>query len=271
MKNKNQTWNLKIKNSAERAEIWIYGNIIDDVDGGFLRSFKADEGYTFPLKIREQLDEIGEKPVNIYIASDGGDVNAGMAIANIIKRMKGETTAYIDSWAASIASVIALACDRVVIPENAFIMIHNPSCIMFGTADEMRKTADLLDTIRDSIIDVYTDHCVTKVPESIKKTYLQDDFDGEIEDMFIDLMNAETWLTAADCAAIWTHVEIAEATNKAVACWTGFKTAPEALHKPADPEPAKPEPVPEPEPAKPEPVDYSDLIAAATEVLKDGN
>ena len=252
-------WNLKIKNTANRAEIWIYGNIIDDADGAFAKLLELDDGYVFPAKIREQLDEIGDKPVNIYIASDGGDVNAGMAIANIIKRLKGATTAYIDSWAASIASVIALACDRVVMPENTFIMIHNPACICVGMAADMRKTADLLDTIRDSIVDTYCERCNTEIPVDVVKQYVPDfpDKNGEAEDMFMGLMDNETWLTAADCKAIWTHVEVIEATNKAVACYSGFDKAPAALHKP--------EPKPEPKP-----VDYSELIKKATEVLTNG-
>ena len=233
----NVKWNLKIKNSAEKAEIWIYGNIIDDVDGGFLKAYHADEGYVFPAKIREQLDEIGDKPVSLYFASDGGDVNAGFAIASIIQRLKGETTAYIDSWAASIASVIALACDKVIMPENTFLMIHNPSTICWGNAAELRQCADLLDTMRDSIIKIYKAH-------------------ASEETDFVKLMDEETWLNAEDASKIWNHVERAEASTKAVAYFTGYDKAPDCIKKHEE------------EAVKP--VDYSDLIKQAQEVLEDG-
>lgn len=235
MKN-NVKWNLKIKNSAEKAEIWIYGNIVDDVDGGFLKAFHADEGYVFPAKIREQLDEIGDKPVSLYFASDGGDVNAGFAIASIIQRLKGETTAYIDSWAASIASVIALACDKVVIPDNCFIMIHNPACICWGNAADMRQCADLLDTMRDSIITIYQAH-------------------NSKDTDFVKLMDEETWLNAEQAAEIWDHVERVASTTQAVAYFSGFDKAPDSIKQHEE---------------EPKPVDYSDLIKQAQEVLENG-
>lgn len=241
-------WNLKIRNETEKAEIWIYGNVIDDADGAIANLLELANGYVFPAKIREQLDEIGEKPVNIYFASDGGDVNAGMAIANIIKRLKGKTTAYIDSWAASIASVIALSCDEIVMPANTFIMIHNPACCVFGNANDLRGVADLLDTIRDSIVMIYKAH-------------------DKANTDFQSLMDAETWLTAEKAAEIWDNVTVTDAANKAVACYTRFGgKAPKCLKKPV--EPAKPaEPVKTVEPA----VDYTDLIRQATEVLEHGN
>ncbi|WP_330594436.1 Clp protease ClpP, partial [Clostridioides difficile] len=64
--------------------------------------------------------------MNIYINSGGGSVFAGMAIYNMLKRHEGFKTVYVDGIAASIASVIALAGDRVVIPQNAYFMIHKP-------------------------------------------------------------------------------------------------------------------------------------------------
>lgn len=232
---KSKKWNLKIKNEADVAEIWIYGNICDDTDGTFYREVCGVEGFVFPKEIREQLDGIGDKPVNVYIASDGGDVNAGFAIANIIGRLKGKTTAFVDSWAASIASVICLVCDEVVMPMNTFIMIHNPACICMGNAKDMRECADLLDTMRDSIITVYKQH-------------------DKADTDFVPLMDAETWLSAEESSKIWDHVKLVEATNKAVACFSGFASAPEQFKKHEHEEEAKP--------------DYSDLIKQAAEVLE---
>lgn len=222
-------WNLKIKNSAEKAEIWVYGNVVDNMQGTFLQSFGVD-GVVFPKQIQEQLDEIGDKPVNVYIASDGGDVNAGFAIASMLQRLKGKTTAYIDSWAASIASVIALICDAVIMPANTFLMIHNPLCGVVGNASDLRKTADLLDTMRDSIITVY-------------KTHDKADTD------FVKLMDEETWLTAEQASEIWDHVTLTGETNKAVACVSNFASAPEAVKQARVSK-------------------YADLVKQATEVLQ---
>ncbi len=230
LKVKNKLNPLKIVNSADVAELWIYGDIVDDTDGGW-RKYWGEEGFTCPADVREELDSIGDKPVNIYIASDGGNVNAGLAIANIIQRLKGKTTAYIDSWAASIASVIALACDAVVMPDNTFIMIHNPAGGCIGTAKDMRDYADLLDVVRDSIIKVY---------ETNSEKTAED---------FIKLMDAESWLTAKQASELWNHISVVEATNKTVAVVSNYEKAPETVKEVVK-------------------KDYSELIAKAEAVLQ---
>ncbi len=175
LKIKNQTTG---SNGIEKAELYFYGDIVSDS----WQSFWTDEDKC-PEDIRDFLNGIDENAeLNIYINSGGGSVFGGLAIYNMLKRHKGYKRVYIDGIAASIASVIALAGDRVVIPSNSFFMIHKPSGMCCGNADEMREYADILDNIQTSIMNVYKDHLCDGVDPQ------------EIESM----INAETWLNGEE-------------------------------------------------------------------------
>jgi ATP-dependent protease ClpP protease subunit len=114
------------------------------------------------------------------IASPGGSVDEGRLIYNALKRYQGGVDVVVDSSAYSIASYIAMAGERVVMAKNAMMMIHNPWTIAMGSAAELRKTADVLDKYRDSIIDAYTD----KSDKDRKK--------------MLAILDAETWYTAQE-------------------------------------------------------------------------
>lgn len=132
--------------------------------------------------IDTQLKALGELDrLDVRVNSAGGNVFSGMAIYNIIKRAKARIKyGYIDGLAASIASVIVMACDKVIMPSNAMMVVHNPFGAVVGNAADMRKMADDLDKVRDAIVAVYRE-----------KTGMKD------EDI-IALMDAETWMTAED-------------------------------------------------------------------------
>lgn len=98
-----------------------------------------------------ELDEI-----HLSIHSPGGDVLDGWAIYNSLKNSKAKITARVEGLAASMASVILMAADTVEIPENAYVMIHNPWGLAIGDADEMRDTADLLDKLGNGLVNAYT-------------------------------------------------------------------------------------------------------------------
>lgn len=104
-------------------------------------------------------------PVAVHINSPGGNIYDGIAIYNMLKAHPGRVTVRIDGLAASMASIVAMAGDEIVIPENAMIMIHNPSGLAAGGADDMRDYADLLDKWRDSMVAIYAER--TKLPESV--------------------------------------------------------------------------------------------------------
>lgn len=189
----NQLQFLKIKNRNQNsAELFFYGDIVSD----------TWEGYWFdeskcPEDIRLFLDDLDpNKDLNIYINSGGGNVFAGITIYNMLKRHKGYKTVYVDGVAASIASVIALAGDRVVIPSNAFMMIHKPWGGLAGNADELREMANVLDRIQESILSIYQENLREGVDLS------------EIEEM----VNKETWLSGQEVTKYF-NVEVKEENN----------------------------------------------------------
>jgi ATP-dependent Clp endopeptidase proteolytic subunit ClpP len=142
---------------------------------------------TFGITAQSFIDEIKEyedKELNIHINSLGGEVFEGMAIYSIIQRRKAKTTVYVEGIAASIASVIALAADEVIMSENSLLMIHNAWGGTQGDAKDMRKQADVLDKITNEIAEVY-----------VKKTRIP-------YNEIVEMMNEETWLTAEEAVAL---------------------------------------------------------------------
>jgi ATP-dependent Clp endopeptidase proteolytic subunit ClpP len=127
-----------------------------------------------------EMKEYKNTPVNLRINCIGGDVFDGMAMYNIIKKREAKTTAYIEGIAASMGSVIALAADEVIMAENSLFMIHNAWGGAMGEAQDMRKTASVLEKISGEIANIYK-----------RKTRLS-------LDRIQDMMDEETWLNAAE-------------------------------------------------------------------------
>lgn len=191
---------MDIRNqTSTSADLFIYGDIVNNT------SWKWDESDVMPDDIKNLLDEIKDiQDLNIYVNSGGGSVFAGLAIYNMLKRSKAQKTVHVDGVAASIASVIALAGDRVVIPSNAFMMIHKPWTMAMGDANDFRKMADDLDNIESGIMNVYK--------ENLK--------DGvNIEDIK-QMVNAETWLSGEE-AAKYFNIEVSSAVDVA-ACASDY-------------------------------------------------
>ena len=165
-------WNFKSLDE-KTGELTLYGEISNETWWG-------DE--VTPKEFKSDLDNLGEiDTLNIYINSPGGDVFAGQTIYSILKRHKAHKNIYIDGLAASIASVIAMAGNTIFMPKNAMMMIHNPWTVGMGNADEFRKLAEDLDKIRESLIAAYEGHSALT------------------RDEIIEIMDAETWLTASEC------------------------------------------------------------------------
>jgi len=138
---------------------------------------------TFGITAQKFVDDIkglDGRDITLHINSVGGEVFEGMAMHSIIKNRKGKTTAYIEGIAASIATVVALAADEVVMSENSLFMIHNAWGSIQGDANEMMKQAQVLEKISNEIAEVY-----------VKKT-------GRYYDEIMDLMDNETWMTAEE-------------------------------------------------------------------------
>jgi len=161
----------KIEAKGDKAEVWIYEMIGED--------FWTGGGVT-AKNFQKDLASVKAKQIDLHINSPGGDVFDGITIYNLLKQHDAKVTTYIDGLAASIASVIALAGDKVYMAENALFMVHNPYGFAMGDANEMRKTADVLDKVRGSMITTY----MTKT--------------GKQESDVVAMLDAETWMDAEE-------------------------------------------------------------------------
>jgi len=147
-----------------------------------------DEIGAFGIPAKAFLDELKAlgpvAELTVRINSPGGSVFDGVAIYNALKRHQAKVTVWIDGIAASIASMIAMAGDEVVMPENAMLVLHDPSGLVAGTALDMRAMAEALDRMKAGMVAAYRDKSGRG--------------DAEIE----ALMAAETWLSAQEAVAL---------------------------------------------------------------------
>jgi len=186
-------WEIKAK-SSDLGEVWIYGEI---------SSFKWSDSDVTPKDFQKELKSIESvKQLDIYINSGGGSVFAGQSIYSMLKRHKANKTVYVDGLAASIASVIAMAGDRIVMPKNAMMMIHNASMLGIGDYRDFRKYADDLEKINGSIISTYAEKTDMDITE------------------IANLMDEETWMSADDAVRYGFADEI-ENTKKVAASIDG--------------------------------------------------
>ena len=130
----------------------------------------------------QDLKSLGDiHTINLLMNSPGGDVFEGLAIYNTLMNSKAQVNVRIDGLAASIASVIAMAGDKITIAENGSMMIHAAWTLAIGNAADLRKTADTLDTITQGIVASYA-----------KRT-------GMDAKKITTMMDAETWMTGQEC------------------------------------------------------------------------
>lgn len=159
------------------GEILLYGSIAGE------RSWFGDEATL--QQFAEDLESLGGRDVTVRINSGGGDVFAAHAIHNLLRSYKGNVTVMIDGLAASAATVVAMAGDRIVMPANALFMIHNPAIGLsdYYGADELLRAAEALKTIKGSIVAAYQRRCKASADE------------------LAVMMDAETWMGAKECLA----------------------------------------------------------------------
>lgn len=202
-------WEVKAA-ANDVGELYIYGDITP---------YKQDDTDITAKDFAEDLKALGDlKTLNIYLNSLGGSVFQGQAIFSILKRHSAYKNVYIDGIAASIASVIAMAGDTISMPKNAMVMIHNPWTFVMGNSADLRKEADALDKIRESMIAAYMDKIQGKTTE----------------EELIDLLDAETWLTAQECFDRGFCDELLEEKQIAASCLdskmlSNYKNIPDSL------------------------------------------
>lgn len=199
---KNNSWFRMQAGHQSDADIYIYDEI------GFW-------GVTAKQFISD-LNALGDiTHINLHINSPGGDVFEGIAIFNALKTHGASITVYVDGVAASMASVIAMVGNPVIMPENTFMMIHKPFGFTGGDAEDMRTYADLLDKVEAVLLPAYA-----------QKT-------GKTTDEIAAMLADETWMSGAECLAHGFADQVTPAV-KAMACIQSkrteeFKKMPESI------------------------------------------
>jgi ATP-dependent Clp protease protease subunit len=168
--------------SPGTLDLYIYGDVTEDYYDP-----RTDQMIISDTSAKYLKDELAKhsdlKQINVYINSLGGSLLEGTGIYGLLKRHSAAKTVYIDGFACSIASVIAMAGDKIIMPKNAMMMVHNCWVVTIGNAAELRKTADNLDVIMQGNRQAYLEKSGGKISES----------------KLTKLMDNETWLTATDC------------------------------------------------------------------------
>lgn len=164
-----KTW-FEVKAQGTAASLSIYDEI-----GGFGINATA---------FIEQLTALGDvSDITLYINSPGGSVQDGVAIYNALKRHPAHIAVEVVGWALSMASYVAMAGDVIRMADNALMMIHAPWLQSSGNADELRKSANLLDKVASSMVSAYAQKS------------------GQREEKIVSIMAEETWFTASEALA----------------------------------------------------------------------
>lgn len=194
-------------------EFYILGQIVGSTGERWLEEDLCPQAFKRFASGLERGDELV-----LHINSVGGDVFAGFTIAEMIKDLSNKgipTTAVVDGLAASIASVIACACDKIKMYESSFLMIHNCWSVVQGNADELRKEAEMMDQIDSAIRTFYHKHFALT--------------DKELE----KAMDAETWISGEEVGEWKLDCEVipSEKQYKIAACLNkmNFNKVPKAL------------------------------------------
>lgn len=217
---------LEVRAVGEESEILVYDQI-------------GESFFSFGVTAKDfvqKLKDIGNKPVNVRLNSPGGDVFEGMAIYNAMKAHSAPVRVTVDGLAASIASIIAMGGKTVTMAENSMMMIHNPAAITMGDAGELRKTADLLDKIKDQMVDTY----VAKSGLGKRETST--------------MMDEETWMTAKEAVDNGLADEVgtgSKVSAKFDFSVLGFKHVPDQLKSEGEPPAEEPQAAPAEEPPVP--------------------
>ena len=165
---KRKFWNWVRNENDESRTLFLNGEISDE-------TWYGDE--VTPKMFKEELQD-GEGDITVWINSPGGDVFAAAQIYNMLMDYKGNVTVKIDGLAASAASVIAMAGTEVQMSPVAVMMIHNPATIAIGDSSEMKKAIDMLDEVKESIMNAY------EIKTGLSRSRIS------------HLMDAESWFNA---------------------------------------------------------------------------
>lgn len=202
---------MKASADGKSADIFIYGEIT--------KWAWEEYGEVSSITFKNELDQLGEgiETINLYINSPGGSVFETMAMIAMLERHPADVISYIDGVGASCASVLPMISKKVIMYANSLLMIHNAWTYASGNAEQLRKAADDIERINQSMIQFYLKRAGDKLDaDTLKK-----------------LLDAETWLSAEEAMSYGLCDEVLE-TNNAAACidekWMKqYKNVPNAL------------------------------------------
>lgn len=242
-------WEIKQSAEPNTLEMYIYG----DVKGDYFDWWEWEkvESETSANHFRNELAKYPDvKQIIIYINSYGGSVFEGTAIYSQLKRHPAQKIVYVDGFACSVAATIAMVADKVIMPRNTMMMIHEAWNVAIGNPRQLRKAADDLETINISNRQAYLEKANGKITE----------------DKLVELLEAETWLTAEQCfeygfcdeilnkeADLTEAKQMLQKVNKTLEQHLSYNRAIAAQFRELANEPSvqkvnPPEPEPEPEP-----------------------
>lgn len=161
------------------------------------------------------LNALGSpRELRISISSNGGDVSAGFAIYNMLERHPANKVVTVEGLAASMASVIAMAGNEIIMPSNSMLMIHNPWGGVTGDSDQIISFGEALSKMRDAIADAYVKRSGIKRSEVFA------------------MMDRETWLSAEEAVSLGLADRVEEPRQMAALIDTNkFRNTPVALKK----------------------------------------
>ena len=172
----------ELTNETETSvDIYLYGRIVDEQPVNWWTGEPEPGDFIYPEDIRNLAKEAGEKDINLHINSTGGSIYASVAISNFLKQCGNTINVYIDGVAASGASIIAMAGEKIYMPSNTTMMIHRAAAGVYGNAEDLRKVANTLDKFDETVLNSYKSRFVGTMDE------------------LKDLITEETYLTAEEC------------------------------------------------------------------------
>lgn len=200
MRENEQSSNLQVKQTATGTLYAFY--ILDDIEADakvwdwWEGCYQTIESCTSQRYFVEKLAaaKAGDT-VELHINSYGGSAKEAVGIYNHLRRCPAKVVAFIDGFACSAASVVAMAAETVFMPRSAAMMLHNAAWAVYGNADELRKSADDLEVINTAAMCCYLQHAAGRLDEVTLR----------------EICDAETWLTAEQCIGYGLADQYAEA------------------------------------------------------------
>lgn len=181
---------VRAEKNGQAVKLYLYGEIAADSGA------KWGDDDVCPKEVAYALEEAGGREVELHINSPGGDCFAGAAIYNSLLSYKGRVLGVVDGLAASAASVIAMACETLRMPENAYLMLHHAWAMTAGNATELRETAGLLDKLDEDMASIYRGRML---PEKAEEAAA--------------LMDKSSWISGKEAAEIFAHVAVSPAVR----------------------------------------------------------